>query len=44
MLGPDDARNVRIDGTVRVRDVLTFQNADVETRGKWCNDSEDLVL
>ena len=43
-LGPDDARNVRIDGTVRVRDVFTFQSADVETRGKWCDGSEDLVL
>ena len=43
-LGPDDARNVRIDGTARVRDVFTFQSADVEIRGKWCDDSEDLVL
>ena len=29
---------------VRVRDVSTFQSADVETRAKWCDDSEDLVL
>ena len=43
-LGTDDARNVRIDGTVRVRDVFTFQSADVETWSKWCDDSEDLVL
>ena len=43
-LGPDDARNVRIGGTVRVRNVFSFQSADVETRGKWCDDSEDLVL
>ena len=30
-LGTDDAWNVRIDGTVRLRDVFTFQSADVET-------------
>ena len=43
-LGPDDARNVCIEGTDRVRDVHTLQSADVETRGKLCDGSEDLVL
>ena len=42
-LGPDDARSVRIGGTVRVRNVLALQSADVETRGKWYVRSEDLV-
>ena len=36
-LGSDDARNVCINGTARVRDVHTLQSADVETRG------EDLI-
>ena len=31
-------------GTARVRDVFTFQSADVQTRSKWCDDSKDLVL
>ena len=44
MLGPDDARNVCIDGTVQVRDVLTLRSADVETWDKWCVGSEDLFL
>ena len=43
-LGPDDAKNVCIDGTDRVRDVHTLQSADVEIRGKLCDDWEDLVL
>ena len=43
-LGSDDARNICINGTVRVRDVLTLQSADVETWCKWCFGSEDLVL
>ena len=30
-LRPDDAMNVRIDGTVRVCDVFPFQSADLET-------------
>ena len=33
-LRPNDARNVCIDGTIRVRDVLVLQSAVVETRGQ----------
>ena len=43
-LGSDDAWNVCINGTARMRDVLFLQSADVETRGTLCDGSEDLVL
>ena len=43
-LGSDDARNVCIDVAVRVRDVHTFQSADVETWSKLRDGSENLVL
>ena len=44
MLGLGDARNVCINGTVRVRDAHTLQSADVETQGKLCDGSKDLVF
>ena len=34
-LGSDDARNVCVNGTVRVCDVHPLQSADVETRSKF---------
>ena len=36
-LGPDHARNVCVDGIVRVGDVLALQSADVEAWSKWCD-------
>ena len=42
-LGPNTARNVCVDATVRVRDVLPLRSADVETQGKCSVGSEDLV-
>ena len=36
-LGPDHARNVRIDGTARVRDVLTFRSSVVRRLGRSCS-------
>ena len=34
--GAGHARNVSVDGTARVCDVVTLQSVDVEAWGKWC--------
>ena len=42
-VGPDHARDMCVNGTVRVCDVLALQSADLEALGKWCVGTEDHV-